>query len=309
MKFGANINKFTTVVVFLLLACHLLLFPASAAAQNTVDIELMRVDIWPEYDKPSVLVIYHITLSPETTLPANMIVRIPSSVGPPHAVAMQDPNGLYNLNYDLVPGGEWEEIQFTTPVPEVRIEYYDPGLKKSGNTRIYSFNFAVDYAVHNLSLMVQQPAGATNMVLAPSMGSGAQAEDGLVYFTYMAGKVNPGTTFSVSLSYDKADDTLTSASQFQPVQPSEPVIESVAGRINWGQVLPWTLGGLGLLLIAAGLFYYFGPRHAQQKIPRRRHISGKVVENNHQEGPFCHNCGKRATPGDIYCRTCGTKLK
>jgi hypothetical protein len=309
MKSDPNVQKYTPAILLILSIISCLAFPTPVLAANSLVIDTMRIDIWPEYDKPSVLVIYHITLSPNVTLPAAMSFRIPASVGVPHAVAMQDPNGLYNLNYDMATAGEWEEIHFITPVPEVRIEYYDPGLSKKGTTRNFTYTYAGDYTVNNLSLTVQQPAGALNMTLKPDMGSGAQAEDGLTYFSYIAGKIEVGTTFSISISYEKSSDILPSTGQYQPVQPDEPINESIAGQINWEQVLPWTLGGLVLLLIAAGIFYYFGPRRALQAASQYRASSKISSGETRPEGGFCPQWGKRAAAGDIYCRACGTKLR
>jgi hypothetical protein len=314
MKLGASIQNFLSTTILLLLTLALLATPAVVGAQagDAVVIEAMRVDIWPEYDRPTVLVILHITLSAQTKLPADLSIRLPAAVGEPHAVAMQDPNGLYNLNATVSSAGAWEEIKFQTPSPEVRIEYYDPGLTKTGNARNYTFNWPGDYLINNLSLQVQQPTGSTNLVLKPAMGSGTQAEDGLTYFTYLAGKVDSGTTFSVSLAYEKADNSLTSEGQFTSVKPSQPISDTTSGRVIPSQVLPWALGGLGVLLIAAGVFWFFRPGRALQTEPQRQRHTRKasgVIEEPRQDGAFCHQCGKRAAAGDVFCRACGTKLR
>lgn len=308
MKFGASF-KLGLTLLFLLTYCLASFTPAQA--QSEVVLESLIVDIWPEYDKPSVLVIYHITLDASTTLPAEIAIRLPASVGQPHAVAIQDQNGLYNLNYEIAAAGNWEEIRFTTPSQDVRIEFYDPTLTKDGPTRNYIFRWPGDYAVNNMTLQVQQPPTATNISIKPDMGSGRVADDGLTYFTYLAGKVKTGTPFELSISYDKADDELTSAGSFQPVSPSEPISQSPAGQLNFTQMLPWILGGTGLLLIAAGLVWYTRTGHLPQPASsRRRHASTRSTteDDSPQGGSFCHQCGKRASAGDTFCRACGTKL-
>ena len=45
-----------------------LLVPVSVQAQGKLHFSLVSVDIWPEYDRPAVLMIYHITLAPDTSL-------------------------------------------------------------------------------------------------------------------------------------------------------------------------------------------------------------------------------------------------
>ena len=284
---------------------------APAVAQDRVIMENVQVDIWPEYDQPSLLVIYHISLSSQTSLPAALEIRIPANVGRPYAVAMQDPAGLYNLDYEISAAGEWIVISFTTPVPDLRIEYYDPQLDLSSQERGFTFSWPGDYQVENLSLQVQQPPTATNMVFKPTLGSGRVSDDGLTYFYYLVGPTDAGATFDLSVSYNKSDDQLTSASQFQAVQPQEPVNASTNGQITLDQVLPWALGGLSLVLIlAGGIWYWRTGRVSQPVSPRYRHArKAPPAEETSSGSIFCHQCGKKAGKGDIFCRSCGTKLK
>jgi hypothetical protein len=238
MKIRPTLKVILFVALLLVIAFSGLALPRPARAQDSsgdVLLEALRIDIWPEYDKPSVLVIYHITLSDQTALPASMKIRIPAAVGEPFAVAIQEPNGLFNLSYETKTSGAWEEITFITTVADVRIEYYDPSLTKNSAARSFTYTWAGDYTVNNLSLQVQQPGGATNMQIKPDMGSGSQADDGLTYFSYLAGKVNAGTTFDVKIAYDKASDELTSAGAFQQVTPSQPIDDSTPGRVTMGQ--------------------------------------------------------------------------
>jgi hypothetical protein len=285
--------------------------PFSARAQDGVVLQNVQVDIWPEYDQPSVLIIYHISLSSQTSLPASLSLRIPSAAGKPHAVAMQDPAGLYNLNYEMTAAGEWIELLFTTPVPDVRIEYYDPQLDFSDQERSYVYRWPGDYRVENLSLQIQQPPTATNMAFKPALGSGRPGDDGLTYFNYMVGPVDAGTSFDLSVSYTKSDDQLTNPAQFAPIQPQEPVSASTDGRVTLDQVLPWALGALSLLLIMAGVLWYW--RTGRTTAPAReraRHARRAVPqEEDAREAVFCHQCGKKAGSGDTFCRACGTKLR
>lgn len=315
-----NIRSPLQLAFLALCALLTLIRPGSVSAQeNTVTIASLRVDIWPEYDQPSVLVIYHMTLSPEVSLPATVAIPIPAAVEKPHAVAMQDVAGLYNLNYKLNAAGEWIEVEFTTPVPDVRVEFYDPTLAKDGSNRAYQFNWPGSYTVENFSISVQQPLNASSMTFLPTIGSGVRGEDGLTYYNLAAGRVPEGTSLDLQIQYEKPDDTLTSPQQFQPAQPSQPVSTSAAGRMTLNEMLPWLLGGLGVLLIAAGLVWYWRTGRAPVRANAAAHHHGSRPRHTTTEKPaaasgsenaaFCHQCGKRATPGDVFCRACGTKLR
>lgn len=292
-------------------------------AAQAVTLQAVRVDVWPEYDQPSVLVIYNLTLASTVSLPASLSVRIPASAAKPAAVAMQDVAGLYNLNYTVAAAGDWVEVRFTTPVPEVRVEYYDP-LQKTGGTRNFTFRWPGDYAVENLTIKVQQPLGATGFTFRPDIGAGRADNDGLTYFTQVIGKVTAGTTFDLAMSYNKTSDALTNPQQFTPAEANQPVDANTPGRVKLFKGISMTrpqliLLGLGLLLIIGGVGWYYqtGARArmasgASSAGGRKRHVRAEsAVEpvGGLHEGAFCHQCGKKAGPGDVFCRACGTRLR
>ena len=304
-------------IIILILVLVFLLPGGGVKAQETVEIDQLLVEIWPEYDRPSVLVIYRIVLSPEVSLPADMTLRIPGSAGEPFNVALQDVDGmLYNMEYRYQPGDEWSEISFSALSQVLQIEYYDQKLEKDEGLRHYEFHWTGDHPVNELVFRVQQPVNATDFQISPQMGDGFQRADGLLYFMHEAGQLPVGTPFKVQIDYSKADDMLSA--NLQPVQAVEPVPEQIVDEdsLRLKKILPWGLGVLGLLLIAGGAYWYWqlGRREAHgSKSRRRRSSAAPADEIMDAEGAalmvYCHRCGKQATPGDVYCRTCGTKLR
>jgi hypothetical protein len=280
-------------------------------AQSTVEFDSVQVDLWPEYDRPEVLVIYRITLSAGTSLPAQVSLRIPVAAGQPYNVANQDVDGmLYLLDYDLVLEGDWLRVNFTTPTPTLQLEFYDASIVKEGQLRKYDFKWAADYNVSSLTVKVQKPNTATDFSLLPQMGSAQQEGDGLFYYTTLVGKVDVGTPVSLSFSYNKPDDSLSVTSM--PVQASAP-IEAPVTPVEWPLILPWILGAVGLLVIGlGGLWYWQSGRKSSAPAGTRRHRPAAPEARPAAEGNgtvFCHACGKRAGPGDAFCRACGTRLR
>lgn len=308
-------------LAFCLFIVSIMLFPAGrpTAAQSPAPItfDSVLVEIWPEYDQPSVLVMYHLTLAASTRLPADITLRIPAVSGGPHAVAMQDVAGLYNLTYSTAVQGDWLVISFNTPVPEIRVEYYDPTITRDDSRRSFTYTWPGDYAVNAFTIQVQQPARATDMAFLPDLGSGQVRSDGLTYYNMLAGQVNAGTGFNLQISYTKTDDSLTNPDSFQQAQPVQPVDSNTTGRVTMNDVLPWALGSLGLLLIAAGVWWYLRtgqpaasaarPRHASRRAPNA--VDAGLPASDPKETVYCSQCGKRAGAGDLFCRTCGTKLR
>ena len=291
-----------------------LLLPASQVRAQALPppppvIDRLQVDIWPEFDQPEALVIYHLTLAPEVSLPAKLSLRLPKSSGGPANLAMKDTDGLlYNLEYtSATPDSDWMVISFTTPSADVQLEYYDPGLTRDGVHRTYQFTWPGDYAVKLLTMSVQQPTHATNLKTNPDMGVGRPAGDGFNYFTSILGEMKVGSQYILQLSYDKTENSLSSTSQ--PVQAVLPVNASTNGRTTLVGMMPVLLGVLGGLLIVGGGLWFWQTGRMKHAASTHRHAHAAAGLKNNQTVVFCHECGREAGQRDVYCRSCGTRLR
>jgi hypothetical protein len=283
-------------------------------AQDPISLSSMVIEIWPEYDKPSVLVIYQITLSSATAFPATVSVRIPATAGEPNAVAERQADGsLYTITSSRQVAGQWATISFTTTASQLQIEYYDQGLTKDGNARHYQYIWPGDYAIAQLTIQVQQPAGATDMRVAPSLSAGVTGSDNLTYYTQNIGAITAGQNIQITLDYQKTSDALSA--QNLPVQPSAPVPQSTTTDLNISTWMPWVFGILGAGLIIGGIVWYWqtGRQRPVSKTRRQRSRAGshesEVNSTLDEAEIYCSNCGKRASSGDQFCRSCGTPLR
>lgn len=310
-----------------LLILFALLLPAWTApvqAQAPVSFSELQVDLWPEYDQPEMLVIYRMTLGSGVTLPAEVTIRIPRAAGQPYSLAMQEVDGqLYNLAYTSRTEGDWIAVTFTTAVPVNQLEYYDPGLTRQDDRRSFLYQWPADHAVERMIVRVQQPTGAEDFTTAPPMGAPVTGGDGLQYFVQDLGRVDAGMSFQLRVNYTREGDVLTSESLLQPVQPNQPIQSgSIAGQ-NWWHSLngswPIIAAVLGLALVLIGVVWRTlgrsrpRPAAAGPKLPAaarrkkvRRTPPPAAAED---EVVYCTRCGKRASPGDVFCRSCGTRLR
>jgi len=70
--------------IALVVGCQSFLTASSSVqALNTTALQIsnMEIDIWPDYDQPSTLVIYHISFASLTNFPAKVSFTIPASAG------------------------------------------------------------------------------------------------------------------------------------------------------------------------------------------------------------------------------------
>jgi hypothetical protein len=281
-------------------------------AQSNTPLDSLVIQILPEFDRPDVLVIYRLTLATSVSLPAQISLRLPRAAGAPYNVAWEDVDGLlYNLTYTTEVRGDWLQINFTTPSANLQVEYYDPRLEREGQLRKFTFEWNGDFSVQNLVVSVQQPVNAEKMQAYPGFDDGQRLSDGLIYFTNPVGKVDAGTTFKVNVRYEKADDSLTVG--MLPVQPAQPLDETTPGRTSASGLLPvfiLVVGGV-LLVVLVSWFFIRRDREASPSARRYRHKRSPAVSVTEETSSvvYCHQCGRRAEVGDIFCRTCGVRLR
>jgi hypothetical protein len=311
----------------LLLALVCLLMPTTVLAQSETSFDQVRVVLWPEYDHQAVLVDFYIALSPDTPLPANIVLRLPASAEKPLKIAFQGWDGmLYSLNTTTTQSGDWQQVSFFTPYPELRIEYYDPNILHSGDKRSYEFDWPVDYAVKSLSVVVQQPASASQIAITPNLGGSHKNPDGTVYYAGSFGSLEAGSLFSMQVDY-VASSTVSTSTTLLSVSPTQPIqLDSIFNRWASYQILPYLVGngegivlGLGLLvgialpvvsvLLASGIWQPdLKTWRKRVRLPLSR-TRGDEKKVSSQAEIYCYQCGKKAQPGDIYCRSCGAKYK
>lgn len=301
------------LVSLLLLSLALFASAPGALAQTPLPVASLQVDLWPEFDRPTMLVMYQITLSPLVRLPSEVRLRIPAAAGAPHAVAVCQPGGdCFNTPFEQqAPLGEWSTLLIQATLPDLRVEYYDPRLFKDGAQRTFTYRWPGDLAVDNFRLKVQRPPSASAMTLKPGMASVSLGADDLTYYTVDVGAVPEGREVILEIAYQKANDDLTSSAM--PLVPSEPLGEQNTAPRGLPAALPLILGVLGVGLIAGGgLWYYLSGRQKERPTARAHHArrpsrqSAAVAEEGYI---YCPQCGYRAEVGDRFCRRCGSALR
>ncbi|MGH2606457.1 MAG: hypothetical protein ACRDG5_07675 [Anaerolineales bacterium] len=279
---------------------------AALAPQPTSPFESAEVHLWPEYDRMAVLVIYRITLPTAASLPTIVDVPIPALAGEPYAVAVRDSEGeLLNAAYTRVVDGDWATIAVEATERDVQLEYYED-LIRDGPERHYTFTWPVGLPTASLAFEVQQPVGATEFELDPPGAAPRAGELGLLYHRIEIGAVTGSPPPTLSLRYQKASEELSI--EAAPVSLPSAAGSSSAGLGAWA---PWVLGGLGVVLVAAGGVWQVRRMRAQRP-SRNRHRTARRPEEGTRSGEaevFCHSCGTPAGLSDRFCRQCGTRLR
>jgi hypothetical protein len=280
------------------------IYPVLASAQTEIHLSKLKVQLCPEFDQPSMLVLYDFEVTAATPLPARVTFRIPRA-GNLIAVAAMQNGELVNPNFEG-PSVNGDSKTFTLIVDSLttyHFEYYQP-LVRRGELRQFSYAWAGDYAVDEFTIRVQQPLDTTSFVTQPPLKPSVDSLDGLTYYVNQPINLPAGQRYVLDLEYAKTSDALTVPAS--TIQPSGSLDENTAGRITAGDYIPYLILVVGILLIMAGIGYYYMSGRIRRFKPRRLRAA---APESRESDVYCHQCGQRARAGDRFCRVCGTRLR
>jgi len=333
----------------LLIGLLLPLYLPSVQAQSSPKLTNLLVELWPEYDRPEVLVIYRAELDPNTQLPAVVTFRLPGYVEDMHAVAVEQDGKLVDANpesLELRSEGDDTLLTFATSSRRIQFEYYDPViLGKQGQTRQLDFQFSAPAEIDMTTFEVQEPFEATEFSLTPPPDDSFISADGLKYNTLEVAGLAADDTFSLMATYQRAGDDLSvdglnrDTGVLSGPPSSEPVDLDESGAGNSLGIQDFSLGylliGAGvLLLVGTGAYWWWSTRvrtepelRAASSKPSRRPARRKKqtttskrearkttspapsTSQEQESTGFCYRCGAALRPDSNFCHICGAERR
>jgi len=281
----------------LLILAFLFLPGLGLAAADAPRLQSLQVEIWPEYDRPAALVILKGELAADVKLPATLSLRIPASSGGPGAVAFAaDKTGpLLNLPHDRTPAADAIALRFTLPERFFHVEFYDP-IATGQSERSYRYVWPGDLPVAALDLIVQEPAAATGLAVAPELAERSTGSDGLRYRSAKLGPAAQGKAVPIEVRYAKSDPRTSVEILKSGASAAGNTVGTSSEERDAFRMFLLT-GAIALLVTGASLVYFLWWRR------RERPGAGGDAE-----AKFCGKCGSAAAPGDRFCSKCGAAL-
>lgn len=274
---------------------------ASPPAVSAPTLSEVTVSLWPEYDRPEMLVMMAGQLAAGTAFPLTVEIRIPASAGKPSALAyVGSGDQLLTQPYTTRAEGDQLLVSFDLSTSGFQLEYYAP-LAQEGNQRTYTYSYVADYPTTLFYFSAQVPRTAQQFVLNPPADSVSPQSDGLTYHQSQVGPLAPGDSKSWTVSYQKADAALTEGSA-QPAATT--TVTPVAGGGS-STALIFFIAFVALVGVAAGAFWL--GRRAQPSSPAAGLGQDKSAP---RLGPtHCYACRTPLRPDADFCHKCGAKVR
>jgi hypothetical protein len=309
--------------LILLVCLGLLVMAGPVQAQQPLTLSSLDISLWPEYDRPDVLVIYRGQFAADTPLPVAVELRLPANVGQPNAVAYVGEDGQrYNQPYTTRVDGDWLVVSFELSTTAFQIEYYEPLPVDASGQRDYTFTYTADYAVDALSLDVQVPPKAEGLTLDPPADSTTRGSDGLDYQLAEAGAVAQGETRSWTLTYKKADSELT-RDILAPAETTTGSTPPSTQNSDNSTIIIFAVSFVALIAVGVGAFWLGkqtlpatqsagGSRSRSKRRGSGRESSSRQESYSSRDRGgafFCHQCGAALRSDSEFCHKCGAQVR
>lgn len=236
-----------------------------------------RIDLWPDYDQPAMLVMMEMRMDTVDTVS----FYVPESV---KRVRIRE--GYLSFQKHVTPAVPGF-FRFIPRGTHFTITYYD--FFPDSSERHYQYQLLTNLPVDTLYIRIQKPSAARDFDLSETAAYRREVKDrsGLSYSISKFASLPAGEPFTVSLRYTNPDRQLTAPGTMEPPEPIRKQFSPVIRRIGIGLFI--------LMLILALLVRHF-VRPVHDDTERESHAMR-----------FCGYCGAPRTTGHIYCPFCGKK--
>lgn len=224
-----------------------------ARAEEGLSIGRMRVMIWPEYDDPSVLVVYDGRFTDDSKFPTVTDFLIPKGAII-NDICSLSPGGQHFCQlYEVSKGDSHDTVHLSLPFSNFYVSFHLTPVDLGSAKRRIEYVIKANHPIGSMEVDIQQPLRSTEFAISPSGGEASNSKD-FNHFAYTLEDIAKGEDRVFKIGYIK-----------ESREPSVDVkFASMTGRRVWGspyetqrkvKTIIYAVFGTGLLIAAAALFW------------------------------------------------------
>lgn len=234
----------------------LLMFPFFAVkvqAEDGLSIGRMRVMIWPEYDDPSVLVVYDGRFTGDSKFPTTTDFFIPKGAII-NDVCSLSPGGQHFCQlYDIKEGDKYDTVHLSLPFSNFYLSFHLAPIDLETAERRIEYVIKANHPIGSMEVDIQQPLRSSTFAISPSGGKEHNKKD-FNHFTYTLENIPKGEDRIFKIGYVK-----------KTKEPSVDVkFASMTGRRVWGspyqtqrnvKTIIYIVFGTGIAMVVAAMLW------------------------------------------------------
>ena len=149
-----------------------------SGTDNSLNIGRMKVSVMPEYDDPSVLVIYDGRFADASRYPIKTSFLIPKGSVISDACSLSHEGQHFCQLYKTVNRGSFDEVSLVLPYPNFYLSFHTPRIDTGIETKAIDYRIKVNNAVKTLEVDVQQPLRSSAFKVVPPNGATKTQSEG-----------------------------------------------------------------------------------------------------------------------------------
>ncbi len=209
--------------------------------------------IWPEYDDPSVLVVYDGRFVDDSKFPTTTDFLIPKGAIINDICSLAPGGQHFCQLYEVSKGDSYDTVHLSLPFSNFYVSFHLAPVDLESAKRRIEYVIKANHPIGNMEVDVQQPLRSTEFVISPPGGE-ASKEKGFNHFTYILEDVAKGEDRAFKIGYIK-----------ETKEPSVDVkFASMTGRRVWGspyatqrkvRTIVYIIFATGVLMVSAAMLW------------------------------------------------------
>ncbi len=187
---------------------------SSAINEETEGLSIgrMRVAIWPEYDDPSLLVIYDGKFDEDSRFPIKTSFLVPKGAIISDACSLSHEGQHFCQLYKVFDRGAYDEVRLLLPYPNFYLSFHTPAFSGIDRQREFPYQIKANHPIRFMEIDIQQPLRSSEFKITHANNSSLIHEvpvesevKGFNHFSYKLENVEKDKEITFTINYIKND--------------------------------------------------------------------------------------------------------